>query len=74
MEGVAGEIAIDVRFPAAAFTVSVAVPFMVPDFAVMVADPDEAAVATPLALMLATLLSEDPHCAELVTSLVVPSE
>lgn len=74
MEGAAGEIAIDVRFPAAAFTVSVAVPFMVPDLAVMVADPDAEAVATPAAVMLATLVSEDPHCTELVTSLVVPSE
>jgi hypothetical protein len=74
MEGAAGEIAIDVRFPAAALTVSVAVPFMVPDLAVMVADPDAAAVATPLELMLATLLSEDPHCTEPVTSFVLPSE
>ena len=65
---------IDVRLPAAALTVSVAVPFRVPDLAVMVADPDAVAVATPLELMLATLLSEDPHCTELVTSLVVPSE
>jgi hypothetical protein len=74
MEGAAGEITIDVRFPAAALTVNVAVPLMVPDLAVIVADPDAEAVATPLALMLATFVSEDPHCTELVTSLVVPSE
>jgi hypothetical protein len=73
-EGAAGEITIDVRFPAAALTVSVAVPFRVPDWAVIVADPDAEAVATPLALMLATLVSDDPHCTELVTSLLLPSE
>lgn len=73
-EGVAGEITIDVRFPAAALTVKVALPLMVPDWAVIVADPEAEAVATPPALMLATFVSEDPHCTELVTFLVVPSE
>jgi hypothetical protein len=60
-EGAAGEITIDVRFPAAALTVSVALPLMVPDLAVIVADPDAEAVATPPAVMLATFVSEDPH-------------
>jgi hypothetical protein len=60
-EGVAGEITIDVRFPAAAFTVNVALPLMVPDWAVIVADPEAEAVATPAAVMLATFVSEDPH-------------
>lgn len=74
IEGAAGEITIEVKFPAAAFTVNVAVAFTVPDWAVMVADPDAAEVAIPPALMLATLVSEEAHCTELVTSLVVPSE
>jgi hypothetical protein len=73
-EGVAGEMTMDVRFPATALTVNVAFPFTAPDWAVMIADPDAEAVATPLALMLATFVSEEPHCTELVTSLVVPSE
>jgi hypothetical protein len=34
---------------------------MVPDLAVIVADPDAEAVATPPAVMLATFVSEDPH-------------
>lgn len=60
-EGAAGEMTIEVRFPAAELTVSVAVPFTVPDLAVMVTDPDADAVATPPAEMLATFESEDPH-------------
>lgn len=74
MEGAAGEITIEVRFPAAALTVNVAVAFRVPDWAVIVAAPEAEEVAIPAALMLATFVSEDPHCTELVMSFDVPSE
>jgi hypothetical protein len=46
----------------------------VPDLAVMVTVPDVAPVAIPEELMLATLESEDVHCAELVASFELPSE
>lgn len=74
MEEAAGEITIEVKFAAAAVTLSVAPPCKVPDLAVMVTVPEAEPVATPAALMLAIVESDDPHCAELVISLVVLSD
>ena len=60
----------------AAATVTLRLPLdcSVPDLAVMVTLPDVAPVATPEEVTLATLESEDVHCAELVTSFELPSE
>jgi hypothetical protein len=74
IEEAAGEITIEVKFAAAALTVSVAVELKEPDCAAMVTDPGADPVATPVLLMLAMLESDEPHCAELVTSFVVPSD
>jgi hypothetical protein len=74
IEGEAGESEIEVRFAAAALIVKVADEFMDPDCAVIVTDPAVDPVATPAALMLAMLESDDPHCTVAVMSLEVPSE
>jgi hypothetical protein len=74
IEEAAGEITIEVKFAAAALTVNVAVELKEPDCAVIVTDPDPEPVAMPVLLMLAMLESDEPHCAEPVTSFVVPSD
>ena len=47
---------------------------MVPDSAVMVTTPMATPLAIPALLTEATLVSEELHCAEAVTSLLLPSE
>jgi hypothetical protein len=74
IEGDAGEIEIELKFAAAALTVKVADDCMDPDCAVIETDPAAEPVATPAALMLAMLESEDPHCTDAVMSLEEPSE
>jgi hypothetical protein len=69
-----GEMAMDERLTAAALTLRVAVDCSVPEIAVMVTVPDPEPTTMPGLLTLAMLESEEFHCAELVTSLVVPSE
>ena len=71
IEEAAGDITIELKFAAAAVTLSVALPWKVPDLAVMVTVPETEPVATPEASMLAMLESEEIHCTELVTSLLV---
>src|ERR1019366_8437391 len=68
------DIAIEVKFAAAALTFRAAVAASVPDLAVIVTVPEAEPVARPPAAMLAMFESEELHCAELVTSLVVSSE
>jgi hypothetical protein len=70
----AGEIVIEVKFAAAALTVSVAVALNEPDCAVIVTDPAPEPAAMPVLLMLAMLESDEPQFTELVMSLVVPSD
>jgi hypothetical protein len=72
MEDATGNIAIETRFVAAAFTLRVAVACTVPDCAVMVTVPGADPVAAPPEAMLAIFESEELHCTELVTSFVVP--
>ena len=74
IEDAIGEIVIELKFAAAAVTVSVAVAVNEPDCAVIVTDPLPEAVAMPVPLMLAMLESDEPQLTELVTSLVVPSD
>jgi hypothetical protein len=69
-----GDKVIDARLEAATVTLRLLLDCSVPDLAVMVTVPDVAPVAIPEELMLATLESEDVHCAELVTSFELPSE
>jgi hypothetical protein len=57
----------------AGVTVSVAVPVMVPDVAVMVEDPVATLVAKPAALIAATATAEDDHVTLLVRFDVVLS-
>jgi hypothetical protein len=69
-----GDKVMDARLEAATVTLRLLLDCSVPDLAVMVTVPDVAPVAIPEELMLATLESEDVHCAELVTSFELPSE
>jgi len=69
-----GDKVIDARLEAAAVTLRLLLDCSEPNLAVMVTVPDMAPVAMPEELMLATLESEDVHCAELVTSFELPSE
>ncbi len=73
-EDAAGAIAIEAKFTAALETLRLADPCTLLDTAVMVALPRLEPVARPAAVMLATVESEELHCAVLVTSFVVPSE
>jgi len=73
-EDAAGASAIETKFAAALETLRLADPCTLLDTAVIVALPTLEPVATPAALMLATVESEELHCAVLVTSCVVPSE
>lgn len=69
-----GDKVMDARLEAATVTLRLLLDCSVPDLAVMVTVPDVAPVAIPEELMLATLESEDVHCAELVASFELPSE
>src|SRR5260370_295595 len=72
-DALAGVTVIDVS--AAAVTVSEAVPAMAPEVAVRVTGPPAfTPVATPLALTVAIVLSDEVHVAVLVRFCVVPSE
>ena len=64
----------DTRFEAAAVTLRLPLDCSVPDLAVMLTVPTVEPVATPEEVMLATLESEEVHCAELVMSFELPSE
>jgi hypothetical protein len=77
MLGLAGVTAID--FGVSTVTVTDALPLMVPVLpplltdAMMVADPEATAVASPLAFTVMMLVFELAHVAVLVTFAVVPS-
>jgi hypothetical protein len=73
-EAASGDKAIDTRFEAAAVTVRLALDCCVPDFAAIVTVPDVDPAAMPPGLILATLASDELHCAELVMSVELPSE
>ena len=73
IESAAGDIAIEVKFVAAALTLRAAVAASVPDLAVIVTVPEAEPVARPPAAMLAMFESAELHCTELVTSFVLPS-
>jgi len=74
MEAPAGAIEIAVKFAPALLTLTVAVACKEPDCAVTVTTPKVTAVAIPVPLTDATFESDELHCAELVKSLLVPSE
>jgi len=74
MDEAAGEIVIEVKFAAAALTVSVAVELKEPDCADIVTDPAPEPVAMPVLLMLAMLESDEPQFTKFVMSFVVPSD
>ena len=73
-EAARGDKAIDTKLEAAAVTLRVALDCCVPDLAVMVTVPEFDPTAMPEELMLATLESEEIHCAELVMSFEDESE
>ena len=73
-EDAAGDSAIETKFAAALETLRLADPCTLLDTAVMVALPRLEPVARPAAVTLATVASEELHCAVLVTSCVLPSE
>ena len=74
MEAPAGEIEMAVKFAPALLTLSVAVACSDPDCADTVTTPKATAVAIPFPLTDAILESDEPHCTELVKSLLIPSE
>ena len=74
IELAAGATVIDSKFAAAAVTLSVAVPFIVPDCAVMVTTPATRAFASPVLLIEATLASEVDQVKEVVKAWLLPSE
>lgn len=57
-----------------AATVRVVVPVILDEVAVMFADPDATAVASPVELIVTTPVLEDFHVTPLVMSFVLPSE
>lgn len=67
-EDALGDNAIETKFTAALATLRLADPCTLLEAAVMVALPRLEPVATPAAVMLATVESEELHCAVLVTS------
>ena len=71
MEAFAGVTATDTSVEAV--TVSVVLPEIEPVVARMVVDPVPIAVATPAALIVATVAAEELHVAVLVRFCVVPS-
>jgi hypothetical protein len=73
-EAASGDKVIDTKFAAAAVILRLALDCCVPDFAVMVTVPEADPVAIPEEVMLATLESDELHCAELVMSFELPSE
>ena len=74
IELVAGVTIMDIKFAAAAVTLSVAVPVIVPDCAVMVTTPATRALASPVLLIEATLASEVDQVKEVVKAWLQPSE
>jgi hypothetical protein len=72
--GFAGVITIELRFAAALLIVRMAEAATDPEVAVMIAEPDVFAVARPAVSIVATLVSDEAHCTELVTSFVLPSD
>jgi hypothetical protein len=70
-DGFAGVTAIERS--AAGATVRVVEPMTEPDFAVIVVAPGATLVASPVLLMVATVLADEVQAAELVRSWVVPS-
>ena len=73
-EAARGDKVIDTRLEAAAVTLRAALDCWVPDLAVMMTVPELEPTAMPEELMLATLESEETHCAELVMSFELESE
>ena len=73
MPGLAGETAMELRVFGAADTESVVLPLRLSMEAVIVVEPGATAVATPVALMVATFAFASVQVAELVTSAVEPS-
>jgi len=69
--GIAGVTAID--FKAAAVTFSVVAPLIEPEAAVMVDVPCALVCARPALLIVAVVVDDEVHVAELVKSLVDPS-
>lgn len=73
-EAASGDKAIDTRFAAAAVTLRLALACCVPDVAAIITVPEADPAAMPLELILAMLVSDEFHCAELVTFAELPSE
>ena len=74
IELAAGVTTMDIKFAAAPVTLSVAVPVIVPDCAVMVTTPATRALASPVLLIEATLASEVDQVKEVVKAWLLPSE
>ena len=74
IELAAGATVIDSKFAAAPVTLRVAVPFIVPDCAVMVTTPAIRALARPVLLIEATLVSEVNQVKDVVKTWLLPSE
>ena len=64
----------EIKFPAAPVTLRVAVPLIVPDFAVMVTTPATRPLARPVLLIEATLVSEVDQVNDVVKTRLLPSE
>ena len=64
----------DTKFAPAPVTLRVAVPLIVPDFAVMVTTPATRAFARPVLLIEATLASEVDQVNDVVRTWLLPSE
>ena len=73
-EAASGDKAIDTKLEAAAVTLRVELDCWVPDLAVIVTEPEAEPVAMLDEVTLATLGSDEIHCAELVMSFEVESE
>ena len=74
MDEAVGDTEMETRLAAAVATLRVAVACKPPESAVIVAVPTLEPMATPGPLMLATVESEEVHCAVAVMSLELPSE
>lgn len=71
-EGLAGVTAIETK--AAAVTVSVALPEMLPEVALIVVEPAATELASPALLTVATVVEEELQVADEVRFCVLPSE
>ncbi len=74
IEEAPGATLIELKFTAATVTFRFAIPWTVPDFAVMVTVPLITPAAIPLELIVAIAGSEELQTTEPVTSLLLPSE